>query len=355
MELKDKRFFLEIYGILRMILGVGQLAGIFFGFFLIEFVVSYPNGIFLNVFDKEAMAITYMAVFFRGLFHLFAGMGIARIKDWGRSTLIFGWPLMIVVSFGVFFTLYSSWSRMGEVQTFSQIIAWPKLFVYIALVCFDWIIICPFIDSVVLESRDNKRAETGITVSHVTSIFFITLVLFTVLLFLGKPIKQGFHKGFYHSSGSKVEKGLKRELKTIQRKKGIKKAPTGNFQEKIREIPEVLVETDIHMADPTGDPKRAVMALQSVDKKTRRVKGALPYQNILGIMGGLFLSLGFVFQILDQDQKLSLSGMLFVTLGLITWIVYGFILHLWPIIVGCSISSLLCFIIATKIYQNDNQ
>lgn len=110
-----------------MILGVGQLVGLTAGFFIVEWVIRYPKGDVSFVFDQDLVAVVYLAIFLRAVFHLVAGIGIARMSEWVKSWLIYGWPIVLIIAGGLLYTITSHWVESGRAESVFEFIVWPLL------------------------------------------------------------------------------------------------------------------------------------------------------------------------------------------------------------------------------------
>ena len=118
-----------------------------------EYVIRYPQNVLLYVIDEDIIVLTYLAVLFRAIFHLMAGIGIARIQNWCRMWLSFGWPVMIVITYGLIYSVFSDWRTEGYVGGIFEILAWPKLIIYFALITFDLMFVKQSIKAINKETK----------------------------------------------------------------------------------------------------------------------------------------------------------------------------------------------------------
>ena len=211
---------LQAYGMARMVLGVAQIVGLCLGYFFLEWIIRYPSNSILYVIDSEVLALTYLAILLRALFHILAGIGIARLAGWVRAWIAWGWPIVALITLGLYYSIASGLLLEGFIDRMAFSLSWPKLFLYIAWACADIFYINRLL-SAINEKTVNRGEEAEALPLHTISvIFFVSIAIFVVLIFLGTPIKQGFHKGFYRASGQRTD--VKKEIKTtrsVQQKK----------------------------------------------------------------------------------------------------------------------------------------
>lgn len=337
MNSANRKLLLEIYGLSRLVLGAGQLVGLSAGYFFLEFFLKYPSHQQFLVFDEDILVLTYLAVFLRAVFHVVAGIGIARQRLWVKGWLSYGWLIIAIVIVGVLHSTYQLWIEEGAIRGFSQIVSWPKLIIYLAVIVFDLI----FIRQSVQLLNDNPSSEQGIEAKKIALVFFISVLVFSIILFVGKPIKQGFHQGFYKSRGKKSSQTLLLESKRAQ-----KRERSGQLISSTKLIEDQPILSDTSSETETVLSNVPFQELQTEQSplnqddatiKQQEMSKDLPYRKIIGWLAGLFLIIGFILQIFEmmQTQKTqSVSALSYVlfSFGFFLWIVYGLSFHLTPIV-----------------------
>ena len=353
--LKEKKLFLEIYGLIRMSLGLAQIVGLAAAYFLTEIVLQYPADSLLYIMDEELIALVSLAVILRAIFHMVAGIGIARMQFWGRMWLLYGWPLMILMTFGVAHALRQSWIEDGYIAQGSPVLAWPGIFIYVVFVGIDVVFVNQSIK--VMNQNHLLLEDVGgrIEPQKVTVVFFIAVVSMILLMFLGGPIKKGFHKGFYKSRGKEVSQGGK-ETKVLKSKSS---RTTNLSRSTAKQVKDPLppkakdessgvytrakvVSMRVDEKDQTGTAKR-VLKTSEVEKQSQ----SMPYRKTMGFVGGIFLIIGFFFQIFEikqSGQAKSGAGASYIlcAIGFLLWIIYGMTSQLLVI----SLTSVILFILS---------
>jgi len=321
-----KKVILEVYGLLRMTLGAAQIVGLTAGYFFYEWIVHFPPQAKLYVLDQDIVILTYLAVFLRGIFHVIAGIGIARVQKWARNWLLYGWSITLIITIGLAYTIYHEWSIAGFVGGFSQVISFYKLLLYAAVVVFDFVFIKNAITQL-HQDRDFKENMKTIEVKKVASLFFIVVLFFSLLLYLGKPVKQGFHKGYYKSKGQRSS-----ALQQVKVSGG-----EDNAQSKMLA------------------PKESASGDRKVNEGLRDALGltaggsvqGIPYRTLIGFMAGICVILAFLFQAfeishLKNTRNISLSCYVFLCVGFFLWIVYGISSRIMVVSLTGFASFILC-------------
>jgi len=357
MNLMFKKNGIVIYGLFRMIIGIAQIVGLSAGYFLTEFIVRYPNKSSVFIIDQDLIVLIYLTVFIRGAFHLTAGIGIAMLKEWGRKFLKFGWPAVLCVNLCLTLFLYQDWNREGFVHSYWQIMAWPKIFLYFSIIFLDYFVINKFIEEV---NKDRERLdESGgrIEILKIRMIFITSVIFFILLIFLGKPIKQGFHKGFYKSRGEirvsgeqiGISKGKDQVSKGIAKPKGIEnQGEQKSSVESISKPKSSLVFID-------DSKKSKEFAKDSKGVKKLHLEGGLSYSQMIGFLGGFCFILALLLKIFgtikpQDNNKVAFSENCLFGFGFMSWMIYGIIYKIYPIMICSFIASTLC--IAVVIMQS---
>lgn len=353
MDIKSRKLFLEAYGILRMVYGLAQIVGLTAAFFLLEFILNYPMNVSFSLFDQETLALVYLAVMLRSFFHLFAGVGIARAEAWAKMWLWGGWFVMGLITLGLSASFFVDWQTDGLVTDYGKIISSHKVFLYLCMMLFDCVFITHNI-SVVNENAELLQEIGGrLSVKKMMLVFFSAIVIFSILLFVGKPLKRGFHKGFYKSKGKLSEKHKnKRSLEGKKTKK-----PPKRKEEPLGKNKAVL---DVEkMSSKTIDEDRLGNDERRVEKKKKYKKPkGLSYRALIGYFAAFCLGLGFLFQMMEMRDTKELSefsqtGFVLLSVGFLLWIVYGIIHGKMPITIAGIFSMIGCLVICYRIIQHE--
>ena len=330
------------------------------GLFLNEFILRYPSDNSLYIFDEENVALLYLAVVLRSLFHIVAGVGIARIKLWVRGWLFLGWPITAIVTLGVSHALYQSWLEEGFVSQFLQSFAWLNVFLFMGWIGFDLF----FVNNVIKKYNEDKAVQDvlkPIEGKKIAVILFIAVFSFCVLIFLGRPIKKGFHKGFYKSTGEISEKGQMKKVVTAATKKqpSVEESSQKDAAAKpSKQQPplDLSFSTPKVVALPVDEGKVTEEAKIILDEKKGKQERGFPYRQLIGFAGGLCLMAGFLWQLLEIQQKntnkLSVVSYLLFSLGFFSWIIYGISSKILPISLTAVVSFLLCVLIVVKCWND---
>ncbi|MFC1510129.1 hypothetical protein ACFL49_00510 [Candidatus Omnitrophota bacterium] len=200
----ERKKIFEVYGLSRLVLGLCQLVGLSAGFFLKEWIVTYPKGSVSIVFDADLIALVYLAVLVRAVFHIIVGIGVARLQPWTRFWLIGGWPLTFVIAFGLASALTGGWSEAGLVVTFARVIHWGKVGLLSLLVAFDWFFIIPAIQKMNQAAVKHGQKMKRLQAQHIVIVSVIVIFCLSIVLFMGRTIRKGFHPGFYKTKQGAV-------------------------------------------------------------------------------------------------------------------------------------------------------
>ena len=355
MQLKEKKLFLEGYGILRMALGVFQLVGLLFGYFFYEWIVKYSCSVVPVVFQSDIIVLIYLAVLVRSIFHIIVGAGIARIENWSRYWFIFGWPFILCVNGGIAYSLYQQWQFVGVVDGgFLQVLIWPKLFILFFVVLFDWF----FVNTAIRKMNKDKqffKEEDRIESKQLSVVFFSIVILLGTVLFFGGPIKKGFYRGYYKVSGQKSKVGTKVTTLEVKKQEPVslglldaqgKGKPSGEIFSRYQESSMIL-------KDDSGSSgiKRKIKGI-----KSEIGSAGVSIINIIGFSFCVCLGLGFVFQIFQFEafKEMKVRGVysyLFFLISVCFLTMYGLSLKLPPLWLGglmCIIINIIILILLLK-------
>ena len=361
---KEKKLLLEAYGLSRMVLGVGEIVGLSAGYFLIEFILQYPSNVVVYVLDEEILAFMYLAVLLRGLFHVVAGIGIARLRMWVRGWLLCGWPIMVIITIGLAHSAFENWHNQGYVTGFLQVFSWPKIFVYLAVAAFDVMFVSQSIQ-LFNENISAYAADESMEAKKIATFFFIAVFVFCLLLFLGRPIQKGFHKGFYKNSGKVSASGPGRPTRVLEPKES-----TGSEQAKVQAPNEgeeglpadaIIRKSKVTQAvvDESTIEEKEELQKKVESTQEKEAEGGTPYRKMMGFVGGLCLAAGILFQLFEmqrtrQTQAVSLACYVFMGFGFFLWIIYGLSSKITPVYLTGFISVILCICIILMKLKNDS-
>lgn len=294
MNNRVKKIGLEVYGLLRMALGLAQLVGLCFSYFLLEFWVTYPAGELIRVFDQDVLALIFLAVILRGVFHLIVGIGLARLRTWVNYWIVWGWLILTIVNLGVLFVHLQAFQVFGSAAGLQEVVHWGHLLVYCLLVIFDGSVVAALVagfesDSVVEDAGGRLPGKA------VFGVFVGIGIFFCAILFLGKPLSQGFHQGFYKSRGkvsasAPVKEVLVPKRQPLQGSQTVRSAEATVLVEAKRTI------LPIDARVQTGGLKKIKGAQKSL------VKG-VSYRMIIGVFSASGIVLGLLFQLFSLGVK----------------------------------------------------
>ncbi len=325
MDIKSKKSLLEIYGLLRMTLGVAELVGLLSAYFLLEFVIKYPSQLSLYLVDEDIVFFTVFVVLLRGIFHVITGIGIARLQHWGRWWIFCGWPVMLVMTYSVVYNHYHDWSTSSYVTSFGEVLNFGKLILYLVFIGFD-----VFFVSGVIKEFNEKQLSIKIDVGerlenkNIAIFFGLAIVFFLALIFLGRPIKQGFHPGFYKSHGEKASSGKRSDV--------VKNAPREIKSENpLSSDPKADSPADIILAKQTKieqmmiDEKKIVPEEHVAVKPERMPKEkGMAYRTLFGVAALVFIVAGLLLQISQMvNNKVSSFGFILLSIGFFVLLIYG--------------------------------
>lgn len=321
-----KKNLFEFYGLSRLVIGVCQLVGLSAGFFLKEWVISYPLGSAAIIFDQELMALIYLAVFFRAIFNVIVGIGVARMREWVRFVIYGGWPISLLITFGLSSSLSVGWRDAGVLVEFSSVIHWGKVFALVLLVIFDMFVVVPFMRKSLQLARDAGQKVEYLSAKNMMIVILIIIFCLSVILFMGRSVKKGFHQGFYKArpaSQSRITPAIKKASKARSENVSTSQESVINKQQK----PEGKA---LSAVAEVGNQGRSA-SVKSVDAKMimqKKEVGQWPVRVILAVFGVGCLIFGFLFQILEtikikSAQNISYIGYACLVFGFFCFCVYG--------------------------------
>jgi len=378
MDLKTKKSILEVFGIFRMILGIGQIIALCAAYFLLEFIVQYPKGLELLIIDEQVLVLSYTAILMRSVFHTVAGIGIAKIQDWVRPWIAYGWAIMVIVATGLVYSLFSSWQVDGYVDGIGEVFNWNNCIVYFVFIMVDLFFVIPTIGFFNRQTNIDETIGLRLGVQKISGIFFVTILVFSSLFFLGQPVKQGFHQGYYKTRGQRADEGL--NVKILEKRKpardlsdssgGLTKTdmtkrnrivlPTSDSKKrKIKERnPESSVVRDLKstvMIIDAGEIKGAPIRRIKAQKK-QMTAGGIPYIFVIGLFAGFCINTALLMQFLEIQRKgSSVFAVTYVllTLGFLFLTFYSYIMNLTAISLTSCISAVLSAAIIIKNHKNE--
>lgn len=335
MDAKAQKISLEIYGLARMIYGVGLMVALSGGYFLTEFLLKPTSFYFPLVLNQEILVLVTLAVLARSVFHIVAGIGIARLRAWVGIWLLLGWPLLGMITFGLIHAIAEDLSRQGTAIQWLQLLSWPKTFVYAALMAFDLFFMAPRIKFVNTSSMILQSDENRVGLNKIGLTLFLAVLFFVLLLFVGKPIRQGFHQSFYKKTGEASVEAGDFEQTTVD------EAQAGTPKKKGK------------MTDASGEQPRPVLApLEEKESPAQRLeepvdiivnenKGLMPYRDLIGFIAAIGLIVGLGLQVVSGPKAFSY---VLLSIGFFLWIIYGISFKMVPVALAggiCLIASVL--------------
>ncbi|MBF0386096.1 MAG: hypothetical protein HQL27_09560 [Candidatus Omnitrophica bacterium] len=348
----NKKILFEIYGLLRMIFGVAQLTALSAGYFLAEFILRYPSrGDF--VFNEDVLLLTYIAVFIRALFHIVVGIGIAKIRNWVRIWLFWGWPLILIINYGLFYSIGKEWILSGHINSLTEGLSLIKLILYLTFVSFEIFFVAKGVYALDFDAASLEEEGGRIETKKVAVVFFSALVFFALLLFLGKPIKQGFHKGFYKTKGK--PSAVRSRALEFEAQKGVPGEGSARGKPaKPKEITFKVKETLVAEVEESATGKE--IAAPRIEPQTVKNINDIPYKDLCGFIAAFLLILGFIFQLLEINQRkeagsVSLSGFILFAIAFLLLAVYSVAAKVIPV----SFMAVCCFVLSISVILSKNR
>jgi hypothetical protein len=312
-----KRLITECYGLFRIILGVSQLIGLFFAYFLLEKILKYPDQAVVFAIDADMIALIYLAVIIRGCFHLFAGIGILRESHWLNWWLRAGWFFLLLINTGLVQTFYIEWRQDGYISNIGQIISVPGIIIVLIWMLCDLFFLPNFI----------KDKEPGpMRINGVSGIVIAAVVFFSLLFFFGRSVKQGFHPGFYKVRTADVisEKGSDGKASALisgESEDILANEPLGD---KVYRSGANNVTTGIKREDAVNVASREIKTVKDIMAESKEI----PYSLFLVIIAALSFIIGISLHVYNiwQKQEASIwtwNSLLLLEFGILLLVVYG--------------------------------
>ncbi len=315
-----KKLFFEIYGLIRMIFGLSLLVGLSAGYFLTEFILRSPSGLNQIAFKEDLLIMILMAVFIRGIMHVVIGIGIARIKSWARNWIFIGWPLLLIINYGLIYLISQEWIKEGYSSGFASLISWPKVFLFFVFVLFEFIYVAKELRALDSEIENSTESLSRMETKKISVVFFSAIIFFVLLMYLGKPLTQGFHKGFYKTRGVRSGKSLalqQAQTEGIIIADEYSKATLKKDKELALRTKTILAEEVEEAADSPEITAPKVVNEKSLEKKE------LPYVELMGYVASFCVILGLIFQVMEINQSQNTAG---ISSAAYTLFAFGFLL-----------------------------
>ena len=351
LKLAQKKQFLECYGIFRILLGVSQLVALVGGYFLLEWTIRQPSSQVAYIVDKDILALTYLTIIVRSIFHLVIGIGITRIQQWARSWIFFGWPIMILITWGYNHSLYQDWAADGLVTNIVSVVSWFNIILYFSFIAFDYIFISEQIKKISHDRQLIKGEQGRIETKKIAVVFLLSMICFSFILYLARPVRDGFHQGFYKTSAKSSDQG--KTVKTLKKRSAQKSRIQPNRvieKVKIDEVKQIIQDEVIVQEKVIKVEQRGVRSKMLQQKRKEEVKRGMPYQKFIGFFAGICIILAFLVQAMEVRKTQMIKDSVFTSytllaVGFFLWCFYGLMLKLIPI----YIPSLIIFIICAQI------
>jgi uncharacterized protein with PQ loop repeat len=332
MNSANKKLILEFYGLAKMFLGLAQLIGLGSGYFLLEWIVRYPTQFFLYVFNQDLLALIYVAVVVRAIIHFITGIGIVRLRNWGKLWLVFGWPIVIIITAGLTLNLYSVWRDQGYGISLAEVIAWPKLIAYLGIIIFDYGFVRSWMNDL-SQGEEIEGSGGRLELHKVFLSVFAMIVLIGILLFMGRTTKEGFHQGFYKKGPASTTEEGGQEVQKLESKidlskkseEAAKPIPKGE-----KPSPEDLLNNPVAKTIVVKEDANGAETAPRVISSERGEEGKkdLPYRNFLGILAGLCALVGLFFQLneiyqVKDGHNVSLGCFVFLSIACVLLLIYS--------------------------------
>lgn len=352
---------LQGYGLARIVLGVSELVGLFSAYFLLETVLRYPSLSPSFVLTPDMIALVYLAVVLRGIFHIVSGVGLARAQAWVRLWLNAGWPIMVLITLGLAQTIFIDWRQTGVARQFTDVLSWGGVAGFLGWAGFDIFFAGPAAASAAKARRDTDELFS-ISQQHIFWTAIAAGLFFTVLLFFGKPIQQGFHRGFYKIHQADVKPVEKTDVVKVEAVSGIestreKAGPAGRQDAKEETL---LPPSPLPLPVDASQEERVLATGAEASSPGFTTEGReLPYRTLFGICAALCLITGFALQLrrvwLGHDvAALSWNGLAAMVLGFVFFFVYGLVMDLGVLIFTGFVCFLLCGLLLIMKIRLDN-
>lgn len=205
-----------------------------------------------------------------------------------------------------------------------------------------------------LNTGPEARPISGLSARSVGVIIFLTVLVFSLLMFLGRPLRDGFYKGFYKTSGKWDRQGER----VITLRESFPPETKIKKEESMRST-----DQQEHATSVSPETRRAVTPLRTdipagdsyTIEKTQKglTQSGMPYVILLGFAAGICMMMGFLMQIwhmhqshLKRDLSLSMIGLL--GFGFLLWGLYGLLARITPLLIAWFLALFCVYIIFRK-------
>jgi len=183
-------------------------------------------------------------------------------------------------------------------------------------------------------------------------------------MFLGGPIRQGFHKGFYKTSGKRaVEDKTVSALESVgtdsssrRSTKTASASGSGKKSEKPQTIDAVFQMTETKMVEDVPSKPLTPTAQKVEALEKGQYESGLSYRTMIGLMAGICVVVAFVFQLMEMNRaatkSISLSFAVLLAVGFFLWTVYGISVKLLPIWLSGALACLFSISISIQLWKN---
>lgn len=265
---------------------------------------------------------------------------------------------MGIVTYGLIFTLCSKWIELGYISQMSEVISPVKTIVYLLFVIFDLSFICKTVSVLEGEYFGYNAEGPRLEFQKIFILGFVVVLFFALLLYLGKPISKGFHKGYYKTRGDHYTK----KVISVKATSEVKSSGSDSTSDLRKIKKSAMTEEELNPMKANkatffgiGEESAGQGDSSANKESTSPMKSELPitseksfsYQSIIGYAGSFCLAIAFLLQAFNasgmktlNDQPL-MSFVLFCV-GFVFLFVYGISLKLAPITILSLFSFLIC-------------
>lgn len=357
MSLQSRKHILEVFGLCRLVLGLAQLVGLTAAYFLTDFIIQYPDLVVRFAINENMIALIYLAIFIRIIFHIIAGIGIARIKPWVNAWLYYGWPVMILITYGLAHSFYEEWQLLGYVNKLIDIINIPKLLVYIFFIAFDLVFVTQSIKQLNMNHKTIPSLGGNMQLKNIIFISLVAIFAFIVIMFVAQPMREGFQQGFYYGHGNKHDpKGkLQQVLQPSEKVSSVNKKSILEVNKKKEGLaPQAEITSELIVKDEKIDQESQVVE----DEKKTIVPKGIPFKKYIGFVAGIFILAGLFCQFIDRknggSKLVSIASFILLSVGFLCWTMYGFYFNLQPVIFSFLVAGLVCCAKCVQLLLNDS-
>lgn len=329
-----KRLLFEIYGLFRIVLGIAQLIGLFFAYFLLEVTLNYPAAVTVYTLDQDMVALVYLAIVMRGGFHLVSGIGILRCSMWAAWWLRAGWPLICLINVGLAQTFYFEWMKSGRIDNIFSALSPAGVALMIVWVCLDMFVVSRWAGST---QKQYNSSFVSMPAAGISGIVVGAIVLFSLLFFFGRGVKQGFHRGFYkvratHTAPQTalVERNAPGPAVTRSKAESRVKPPLKNGGQLSTPTPQAEAGHEIMATVKPGSG-----LVKNIVAESRE----LPYKEMIVIFAAVFFVSGLATHVYKAWKEQHVSGwswnsLILLSVSFLLLMLYGLIvkIFLWTVL-----------------------